>query len=200
MLRQVASAVVRGAGSRTTVAEEIGGVARKGALAEAARCFSAAGEGEEQEMHDDFKPKMKKSAESLENEGYERVKRMVDADINDHRIMVYMKGTPESPMCGFSNIVCRVLDAYGSLPSMIRYAISSLINVGALRQDQATDTAPAMCLRTPNCARASRSTGVNIFGTCHCKLLTHCSTNIASPHCSCVSQRLAHHSAGICEC
>jgi glutaredoxin-related protein len=28
-------------------------------------------------------------------------------------VFIYMKGTPDAPMCGFSNMACRVLDAYG---------------------------------------------------------------------------------------
>ena len=29
-------------------------------------------------------------------------------------ILVYMKGTPAMPQCGFSNMVCRILDGYGA--------------------------------------------------------------------------------------
>lgn len=30
-----------------------------------------------------------------------------------HPVLVYMKGTPSRPQCGFSQMVCRVLDGYG---------------------------------------------------------------------------------------
>jgi hypothetical protein len=29
--------------------------------------------------------------------------------------MVYMKGVPGAPKCGFSSMVCKVLDSYGEL-------------------------------------------------------------------------------------
>lgn len=29
------------------------------------------------------------------------------------QVFVYMKGTPQQPMCGFSNMACKILDAYG---------------------------------------------------------------------------------------
>jgi glutaredoxin-related protein len=29
--------------------------------------------------------------------------------------MVYMKGVPGAPQCGFSSMVCKVLDSYGEL-------------------------------------------------------------------------------------
>lgn len=34
-------------------------------------------------------------------------------DVAANDILVFMKGTPAMPQCGFSNIVCRVLDGYG---------------------------------------------------------------------------------------
>ena len=34
-------------------------------------------------------------------------------DINTNPIMLFMKGTPEMPMCGFSNSVVQVLKHYG---------------------------------------------------------------------------------------
>ncbi len=29
---------------------------------------------------------------------------------------LHLQGSPEAPQCGFSNQVCRILDAYGALP------------------------------------------------------------------------------------
>ena len=37
-------------------------------------------------------------------------------DVAANDILVFMKGTPAMPQCGFSNIVCRVLDGYGACP------------------------------------------------------------------------------------
>ena len=35
-------------------------------------------------------------------------------EIASHRVVVFMKGFPEQPMCGFSARVCRVLDYHGT--------------------------------------------------------------------------------------
>ncbi len=35
-------------------------------------------------------------------------------DVAKHPVLVFMKGTPTAPMCGFSNMVCRVLDQHGA--------------------------------------------------------------------------------------
>ena len=37
----------------------------------------------------------------------------IAADIAKNPVLVYMKGTPTAPQCGFSNIVCKVLDSHG---------------------------------------------------------------------------------------
>ncbi len=37
----------------------------------------------------------------------------IKSDIESNPIFLYMKGTPESPMCGFSAQVVQVLKAYG---------------------------------------------------------------------------------------
>lgn len=34
-------------------------------------------------------------------------------DIKENQVMVYMKGVPEAPQCGFSAMVVRILDEYG---------------------------------------------------------------------------------------
>ena len=34
-------------------------------------------------------------------------------DVSSNKVFVYMKGVPTAPQCGFSNAVCRILDAYG---------------------------------------------------------------------------------------
>lgn len=55
--------------------------------------------------HDDFKPQYKGDAPAS-------VAEMIEKDVKEHPIFVFMKGHPEAPMCGFSNMVCRILDAY----------------------------------------------------------------------------------------
>ena len=41
------------------------------------------------------------------------LKEQIVHDINTHPIVLYMKGTKEMPMCGFSNTVVQVLNHYG---------------------------------------------------------------------------------------
>ena len=60
------------------------------------------------DTHDDFKAKA--------NAEVSDVAASIQADIDKNNVMVYMKGVPAAPMCGFSNTVCRVLDAYGACP------------------------------------------------------------------------------------
>tara|TARA_B100000029_G_scaffold216802_1_gene214576 strand:+ start:581 stop:883 length:303 start_codon:yes stop_codon:yes gene_type:complete len=41
------------------------------------------------------------------------LKEKIIDDINSNRIMLYMKGTKEMPMCGFSATVVNILNSYG---------------------------------------------------------------------------------------
>lgn len=73
--------------------------------ATAARTFGATSD---EGTHDDFKPQYKGNAPpSIVNR--------IEEDINGHGVFVYMKGVPQAPMCGFSNMACRILDAYGKM-------------------------------------------------------------------------------------
>ncbi|RDX96954.1 Monothiol glutaredoxin-S15, mitochondrial, partial [Mucuna pruriens] len=56
------------------------------------------------DTHDDFKP-----ANKVENSNLVDV---VEQDVKDNPIMVYMKGVPDSPQCGFSSLAVRVLKQY----------------------------------------------------------------------------------------
>lgn len=58
------------------------------------------------DMHSDFQPQVKTTPAASAVE-------QIQQDIKDHKVFVYMKGNPEAPMCGFSNMVCKILDAYG---------------------------------------------------------------------------------------
>ena len=60
-------------------------------------------------IHDDFKPQTKRS---YANEAPD-VHAQIQSDIDSHKVVVFMKGFPESPMCGFSNAVVQVLKAEG---------------------------------------------------------------------------------------
>ena len=41
------------------------------------------------------------------------LKETIIKDINDNQIILYMKGTKNMPMCGFSNSVVQILNHYG---------------------------------------------------------------------------------------
>jgi monothiol glutaredoxin len=71
------------------------------------RCTFASASGVE-ETHDDFKPKYKEKPLTSD-----KAKDVIKADISTHPVFLYMKGVPDAPNCGFSNMACRVLDAYG---------------------------------------------------------------------------------------
>ena len=41
------------------------------------------------------------------------VNTFIDTTIKDHDVVLFMKGTPEQPRCGFSSLVVQVLDHLG---------------------------------------------------------------------------------------
>uniref|UniRef100_I1KVB8 Uncharacterized protein n=1 Tax=Glycine max TaxID=3847 RepID=I1KVB8_SOYBN len=59
------------------------------------------------DTHDDFKP-----ANKLENSGIS-LSNVIEQDVKDNPVMVYMKGVPDFPQCGFSSLAVRVLKHYG---------------------------------------------------------------------------------------
>lgn len=61
------------------------------------------------------------------------MKKQIEADISTNDVFVFMKGTPASPQCGFSNMACRVLDAYGAgvRVGALAHASSALCCLGA---------------------------------------------------------------------
>ncbi|KAK9818605.1 hypothetical protein WJX74_009351 [Apatococcus lobatus] len=68
------------------------------------RCFASS--SIEDETHDDFRPQVKSSPA---NSAADQIKQ----DITSSKVFIYMKGDPSAPQCGFSNMACRILDAYG---------------------------------------------------------------------------------------
>ncbi|KAH1085163.1 hypothetical protein GLYMA_07G032600v4 [Glycine max] len=58
------------------------------------------------DTHDDFKPgnKLEGSGICLSN--------VIEQDVKDNPVMVYMKGVPDFPQCGFSSLAVRVLKHY----------------------------------------------------------------------------------------
>lgn len=59
------------------------------------------------DTHEDFRPTNKLEDSSLS------LKDIVEQDIKDNPVMIYMKGVPELPRCGFSSLAVRVLQEYG---------------------------------------------------------------------------------------
>mmetsp|Transcript_2784 Transcript_2784/g.4525 ORF Transcript_2784/g.4525 Transcript_2784/m.4525 type:complete len:150 (-) Transcript_2784:333-782(-) len=59
-------------------------------------------------MHDDFKPQTKSyAAPSI------TVHEQIQKDIDTDPVVVFMKGVPDAPMCGFSNTVVQIMKAEG---------------------------------------------------------------------------------------
>lgn len=67
------------------------------------RCFADSG------SHSDFAPQRKE----LKEDGYDEALKMIDQHVKDHNVMLYMKGSPNMPMCGFSARVVQVLKSTG---------------------------------------------------------------------------------------
>lgn len=58
---------------------------------------------------DDFKPKY----HSTNNNTKSDIQGLIKKHVNQYPILLYMKGTPQTPQCGFSQTVVRILHAQG---------------------------------------------------------------------------------------
>ncbi|KAL3528839.1 hypothetical protein ACH5RR_008161 [Cinchona calisaya] len=65
------------------------------------------------DTHEDFRPTCK-----LEGSGL-ALKDIVEQDVKENPVMIYMKGVPDLPRCGFSSLAVRVLKEY-SVPISAR--------------------------------------------------------------------------------
>ena len=83
--------------------------------------FSSQSGGGEDDTHNDFKPQFK------QHETIQDVVKVIEEDVNKHNIFVYMKGIPEMPQCGFSNMVCRILDTYGKSTATYNFVFLLLL-------------------------------------------------------------------------
>jgi len=61
------------------------------------------------DSHDDFKPKKTEVASEMRD-----VLVLIEKQVKEHDIMLFMKGTPSQPQCGFSLQTVRVLNAVGA--------------------------------------------------------------------------------------
>jgi monothiol glutaredoxin len=75
------------------------------------------------DSHDDFKPK--KAAVSSDSED---VQKLIKDQVESNDIMLYMKGTPSQPQCGFSMQAVRILNAMG-----VEYASVNVLQFPAIR-------------------------------------------------------------------
>ncbi|KAE9588027.1 hypothetical protein Lal_00003012 [Lupinus albus] len=58
------------------------------------------------DTHDDFKPANKNESSGIS------LSDVVEKDVKDNPVMIYMKGVPDFPQCGFSSLAVRVLKHY----------------------------------------------------------------------------------------
>ncbi|CAM9250424.1 unnamed protein product [Ectocarpus sp. 6 AP-2014] len=72
------------------------------------RRFAAASGGDEDGSDDDFKPKRKAVPE-----GADEVSDLIKKQVESNPVMLYMKGTPAQPQCGFSKQVVSILHSEG---------------------------------------------------------------------------------------
>ncbi|CAM8940702.1 unnamed protein product [Rhodiola kirilowii] len=70
------------------------------------RLFITTKPSSDPDTHDDFKPnnKLQPSDHTLKD--------IVERDVKDNPVMIYMKGVPQLPRCGFSSLAVRVLNEY----------------------------------------------------------------------------------------
>lgn len=69
------------------------------------KCFS----GADNSSHSDFAPQRKQQVP----EGMDDVLKLIDSQVKENKVMLFMKGTPSKPQCGFSGQVIRLLHAMG---------------------------------------------------------------------------------------
>jgi monothiol glutaredoxin len=57
------------------------------------------------------------------------IKTWIDSELQSNDVVLFMKGTPDAPMCGFSSRVVQILDHLGA-----RYKGINVLESGELRQ------------------------------------------------------------------
>jgi monothiol glutaredoxin len=57
------------------------------------------------------------------------IKTWIDSELNSNDVVLFMKGTPDAPMCGFSSRVVQILDHLGA-----QYKGINVLESGELRQ------------------------------------------------------------------
>ncbi|KAL0477537.1 monothiol glutaredoxin-S15, mitochondrial [Acrasis kona] len=94
-------------------AQSIRNIATLNAVTNAKRCFSVTqvprASVDADQSHDDFKPKSK-----VDNvtDRFEKMKEFIDQQVNKEPVVLFMKGIPSRPECGFSRNVVNILESY----------------------------------------------------------------------------------------
>ena len=83
------------------------------------RCFSA-----DEDSHNDFKPKRKNIPTEMAD-----VISLIEKQVQDNDVMLYMKGTPSKPQCGFSAQAVRILNAVG-----VSFSSVNILEYAAIRE------------------------------------------------------------------
>jgi hypothetical protein len=74
------------------------------------------------DSHDDFKPKRTVVDDS-------DVNALIEKQISENMVMLYMKGTPSQPQCGFSLQTVRILNAIG-----VDFSSVNILDYPAIRE------------------------------------------------------------------
>lgn len=81
----------------------------------------------ELDTHNDFKPVHKAPDDILS------VKEQIEKDVKENPVLLYMKGVPDAPQCGFSAMATRILQVHG-----VPFAAKNILEDQELRQAMKT--------------------------------------------------------------
>lgn len=73
------------------------------------RTFASKSDDDADNSHSDFAPKYHAAPSTEKDE----ILKMIDSHVKTYPVMLYMKGTPSAPQCGFSMQVVRILHGQG---------------------------------------------------------------------------------------
>lgn len=79
------------------------------------------------DTHNDFKPVRKAPSDILS------VTEQIEKDVKENPVLLYMKGIPDAPQCGFSAMVTRILQVHG-----VPFAARNILEDQELRQAMKT--------------------------------------------------------------
>ncbi|XP_078432378.1 glutaredoxin 4 [Wolffia australiana] len=92
------------------------------------------------DTHEDFQPTRKLEGGNIS------VKDIVEQDIKENPVMIYMKGIPDAPRCGFSALAVRVLKEY-SVPFGARNILEDQVLKDSVKAVSAWPTFPQIFIK-----------------------------------------------------